>query len=151
MPEVFDQNGLRVIYPENWEVDENSTDEWPRSVSLQSPNSATWAVYMYDSTLLLEAAKSMQELASEALVAMQGNYDEIEASPALEDILDESAIGYDLNFYCLDLLILARIRVLEMGKFTYLFIAQGEDRDFNDNFAVFNAIRVSVLRASLGI
>ncbi|MFT7642541.1 MAG: hypothetical protein ACI9G1_004299, partial [Pirellulaceae bacterium] len=37
MPEVFDQNGLRVIYPENWEVDENSTDEWPRSVSLQSP------------------------------------------------------------------------------------------------------------------
>jgi hypothetical protein len=93
MPEVFDQNGLRVIYPENWEVDENSTDEWPRSVSLQSPNSATWAVYMYDSTLLLEAAKSMQELASEALVAMQGNYDEIEASPALEDILDESAIG----------------------------------------------------------
>ena len=150
MPETFDQNGLRIIYPENWEVDENSTAEWPRSVSLQSPSSATWAVYMYETADLLGSEKDMQELAGEALAAMQENYEELEANAAIEEVLDETAIGYDLHFYCLDLLVRCQIRVMEMGECTYLFIAQGEDRDFGDNLPVFNAIRTSVLRAGLG-
>ncbi|MFT7640105.1 MAG: hypothetical protein ACI9G1_001844 [Pirellulaceae bacterium] len=145
MPEVFDQNGLRVIYPENWEVDEHSTANWPKSVSLQSPSSATWSVYMYAS------GADVQELAAESLAAMQELYQGLEATPAVEDFLDEAAIGYDMHFYCLDLLIIGRIRVVEMGRFIYVVVTQGEDRDFADNLPVFTAMTTGVLRSALGI
>ena len=47
MPAVFEQFGVKLLYPENWSFGELELDEWPRSVTLQSPHTGFWTLHVY--------------------------------------------------------------------------------------------------------
>jgi len=88
------------------------------------------------------------ELASTALVAMQNEYDELDSEPVQEEISRMGLIGFDLNFYCLDLTNTAWIRAGSNYSATFLVICQAEDREFEEVSGVFQAMTASLLAAA---
>jgi hypothetical protein len=139
MSGIYDKEGVKFLYPENWEVSEESADELSRVISLQSPTSGFWTLHVY------EASAEPAELVAEARQTLAQEYDSLEAEPANEKIARVDTVGYDLEFYCLDLVVTARIRSFRQGKRTYLVLAQAESRDFEKLGDVFRAMTVSLL------
>lgn len=143
MTATFDKAGIQFQYPENWAIiDENLLDS-PRTVSLQSPGGGFWALMIYDPTA------DPEMLLAETLTQMREEYENLEASEIVERFDEIEGTGYEMYFYCFDLLICARAVVIPaIAEKTLLVIWQAEDRDFTKFEAVFRAITISLLRAS---
>ena len=141
MPAVYEKFGVRFQYPENWtlETDEASPDK--QSISVYSPGGAFWTVMSHSKPL------DTAELASTAMLAMSEEYDELDYEEAREQVAGTDMVGYDLNFYCLDLTNTAWIRACRGAAGTYLVICQAEDREFAQMAPVFRAITASLLKA----
>jgi hypothetical protein len=140
MTAIYNRSGLHFMYPENWELAEDSVDTVPRSILLQAPSGAFWSLDIHPFSV------SDEELLQHVVEAMRGEYPDLEAQPADEQIAGESASGYNLFFYCLDFIVAARVRALRLGHATYLWMYQAEDRDFDQLEPVFRAITVSMFR-----
>jgi hypothetical protein len=142
MPAVFDKLGIRFQYPENWTLESDATATDRQTISVYSPEGAFWMVMCHprDSDPL--------ELARTALAAMQNEYKELDSEPVREEIGDVELVGFDLNFYCLDLTNTAWIRAGYTKSTTYLLICQAEDREFEQVSAVFQAMTASLLAGS---
>ncbi len=54
-------------------------------------------------------------------------------------------VGYDLNFFYLDLTNTALIRCIRTDRATYAVFCQAEDREFDRVHAVFDAMTTSLL------
>jgi len=134
--------GIQFIHPENWLVVDEEVEEWPRSVSLQSPGTSFWSLHLYP----LTAEKGL--LLQEVVEAMTEEYDSLETRAVKGQIGEENAIGFDMHFYCLDLLVQAELRAFSHGRFTHLVLAQAESRDFDENRQLFQAITLSLMQSS---
>ncbi len=139
MTAKYDNLGIQFLYPENWRILEEELDDWPHGVTVQSPGSAYWELQVYPSRT------SRTKLTAEVLKVMQEEYGELETQVVTEDICQRPAIGYDLSFFCLDLLVTSRIRCLCVDQLTYLLIYQAESREFDRQHMVFEAITQSLL------
>jgi hypothetical protein len=139
MTAVFDQLGLRFQYPENWTVEKDATIAERLTVSVYSPEGAFWTVMRHP------ANTDSVELAEAALVAMQNEYQDLDSEKSRELVGEVELVGFDLNFYCLDLTNTAWIRAGGTGAATYLLICQAEDREFEQVSAVFQAMTASLL------
>lgn len=138
MPALYDKLGIRFQYPENWtlETDEPSTSA--QSVTVYSPDGAFWTVMLHP--LDSDAA----ELTEAAMLAMREEYDEIDCEEARDELAGVELVGYDLNFYCLDLTNTAWIRAGSNSASMFLIICQAEDRDFAKVSPVFRAMMASL-------
>jgi hypothetical protein len=139
MSGVYDREGVKFLFPENWELSDEGAGELPRVISLQSPTSGFWSLHVY------EGATEPDELASQVRDTMREEYDSLEAEPANERMGQTDTVGYDLEFYCLDMVATARVRAFRSGQFTFLMLAQAESRDFEKLADVFRAMTVSLL------
>lgn len=140
MPAEYDKFGARFQYPENWTIAEEDTDGWPKSLTLQSPKTGFWSVTAYDSPV------DPGELLDEALNTMRQEYDNIESTAFTAAIGEIETTGYDLEFYCLDFVVRAGLRVFERHGRTWLVLFQGEDREFQQIDLVFQAITFSLVQ-----
>jgi hypothetical protein len=138
MPAQYDRLDIRFLYPDNWTVEED-LDDWPHEITVQSPGSAYWELQVYPTRL------DPEELAAEVLRAMQAEYKDLESQPIAEDIGPWPVVGYNLSFFCLDLLIAYQFRCLCVAGHTYLLIYQAEDREFERQQLVFEAMTRSLL------
>jgi hypothetical protein len=139
MPAVFDKLGIRFQYPENWTLETDSTTPGRQSVSVYSPGGGYWSVMAHP------ANSDPAELATAALDIMKAEYDELDSESAQEEIGGVQLTGFDLNFYCLDLINSARIRVFSTQRANYLVICQAEDREFERLSPVFQAMTTSLI------
>lgn len=139
---TYEKFGIRVLYPENWTVQDEQLDEWPRSVSIQSPQGAYWELQVYPSRI------SPTRLTKQALSAMEQIYEDLEAEPVTEELGDVTATGYDLSFFCLDFLVTSRIRSFYAGSRTCILTCQAESREFDRQALVFSAMTQSLLGAA---
>lgn len=140
MTATYDRDGVCFQYPENWSLSEEPSGRDRLSVSVTSGSGAFWSVTVY------EPSFSARKLCHQALSAMRDEYEEVEVDSISEQIADESTMGYDLQFYCLDFLVRCRVLSLTtLGK-TILLTWQAEDRDFDSLKPVFYAITTSLLR-----
>lgn len=137
--------GIHFLYPDNWAVTDEQPDEWPRSVSVQSPSGAYWELQLYPSRM------NPAQLSKKVLQAMQEVYTDIEFKAVTEDLWDVSATGYDLDFFCLDFLVTSRIRCFWVGSHTCLLTCQAESREFDRQQQVFAAITKSFLNGGQGL
>jgi hypothetical protein len=144
MPALFDKLGIHFQYPENWTVEMDSAGAGRQTVSVYSPEGAFWTVMRHS------ADTDPVELAQTALLAMQNEYDELDSETAREQIGEVELVGFDLNFYCLDLTNTAWIRVGITKTATYLLICQAEDREFERISVVFRAMMTSLLSEASG-
>jgi hypothetical protein len=139
MAAVFDKLGIRFLYPENWTVETDDTAPGRQTISVYSPGGAFWTVMLHSQD------KDPVELARTALVAMQDEYDELDSEFAREEIEGVELIGFDLNFYCLDLTNTAWIRAGSSESSVLLMICQAEDREFEEISPIFQAMTASLL------
>jgi hypothetical protein len=136
---TYEKFGVRVFYPENWTVNDEQLEEWPRSVSLQSPHGAYWELQVYPTRI------SPARLIKQALKAMEEIYEDLEAEAVTEELWKVTATGYDLHFFCLDFLVTSRIRSFYTGSRTCLLTCQAESREFDRQQPVFSAMTKSLL------
>lgn len=139
MSSVYENQGLRFQYPENWTIEESRDEDGALQLTVSSPNTAFWSLSVYperrDVRLLLE----------EVLQAMQAEYPELEHEAADHWIEKTPLAGYDLNFYYLDLTNTAIVRVFQIKDSTCLLLAQAEDHELEVAEPVFQAMMSSLL------
>src|SRR5262245_35180960 len=95
MPHTFDNGTVRFMYPENWQVERQETEEgW--TVSVQSPGTAFLLISSY------EDRPAVKEVLDTTLTTLRQDYAELEAEPATEKIAAHQADGFDVDFFSLD-------------------------------------------------
>ncbi len=143
MPAVFQQFGVRFLYPENWVVQDEESDQWPRTVTLQSEQTSFWSLYLYPPDHDARAA------VTEVINSIRESYESLEVLPAKETVGDLETKGVDIAFFYLDLLVEARIRCLKTPSALVLWHAQAESREFDRMAPVFQAMATSLLASQV--
>jgi len=137
---TYDRHGIQFFYPENWKIQENRSGRDSHCVTLQSPESGFWMLHVY------ESRESLERLASEVKQSLQKEYQEVDVEPAVESIGGISMGGYDLQFYCLDFVVTARVRSFLLDGRACVLLSQAEDAEFDRIAPVFTAITTSLLQ-----
>lgn len=140
MPITFDNLGITFQYPDNWLLDEEEMRAGQSAVTIFSPGGAFWSVAMHT------GPSAPARMAQAALDAMRKEYDDLEVEPVSETVAGQELIGFDLNFFYLDLTNTAAIRSLRIDGVTYTIFFQAEDREYRDIGLVFAAMTLSLLR-----
>jgi hypothetical protein len=139
MPAEFNKLGISFQYPENWALDEEDALAGRRSVTVFSPGGAFWSISVHP------RSTDPMSLAEAAVGAMKAEYEGLEVEVAQETVAGREMVGYDLNFYCLDLTNTASVRCIRTDRATYTVFCQAEDREFDKIHAVFRAMTTSFL------
>lgn len=139
MTAVFEQHGLRIQYPENWELQQHQAGGQAVEIQIVAPSGAFWSLLAFDRSA--DAEKLMQEI----LRSINEQYESAESNPVVEVMGRFNASGHDTFFFYLDLLITHRMRCIESGDHKLLITWQAENREFDQIEPVFQAITVSLL------
>jgi len=139
MFKIHEQFGVRIPFPESWTVESAADGRWPDAVTLQSPGSAFFTL----TTRPPEADPA--ELLARTLAALKELYEDLEAHPVREELADAELRGFDINFYCLDFLVGASLRVFSAHGQEFMVLCQAEDREFDELRPVFQAMTLGVL------
>jgi hypothetical protein len=138
MPAVFEQDGIRFLYPENWTLERTELEDgW--SVTVQSPDTAFFSV-----TYEIGEA-DMASPAESALNALQEEYPMCEFDSAVETLAGQPAVGYDVRFYSLDLTNTAWIRSFACEDGCVLVLCEVNDLELDRNGPVLKAICKSLV------
>jgi hypothetical protein len=143
MPAVYENFGVRFLYPENWSITDVEDEGWPRSVTVQSQDTGFWSLHVYP------PAHELKPIVKELIAAIQAEFDDIEVLPAKEKFGETPTTGVDLAFFYLDVLVEAQIRCLRTPSATLVWMYQAESREFEAIEAVFQAIAVSMLQTQV--
>lgn len=135
---TFERDGVRFLYPENWELQAEQSDGGSWTVMVQSPDTAFLLVSLHPDAL--DAA----ELADQSLDALRAEYKELDAENVVESFAGQVAIGHDIDFITLDAAITCRTRCLESPNGPLLVMAQVSDYDFSTNDPVLRAMSASL-------
>jgi len=145
MPAVYQQFGVRFLYPENWSVLDEETGDWPRTVTLQSPETGFWTLQVFPPDQ--EARQAVLAI----IESIREVYPDLEVLPAKETIADAEAKGVDIAFFYLDLLVEARIRCVKTPSGVVLWHCQAESHEFDTLEPVFRAISTSLLHTQVAV
>ncbi|MFK7768883.1 MAG: hypothetical protein AB8B55_16805 [Mariniblastus sp.] len=141
MTAVYDKLGLSFLYPENWKLIDESESGTPHSITLETPDgSAIWTVHVYPESAVEE------DVLKETLATLQETYEDLEIAPYKGDLGGEPTNGVEALFYCLDFLVKAQLQFVRTEERLILFWTQAEDREFEKQEIVFNAISVGLLQ-----
>ena len=142
MPALFDKLGIAFQYPENWALDVDDAQPGAIAVTVTSPSGAFWSATMHPRDT------NPRELADIVLAAMRQEYQGLEFEPFRETVLGLPVVGYELNFFYVDLVGTAQVRAVEMPWTTFAIHCQAEDREFAEIEPVFQAMTLSLLQSS---
>jgi hypothetical protein len=137
MPAQFQQDGIRFLYPENWELDRQDNDAgW--TVSVQSPGTAFFLI-SYDAE-----RPEADLMADTALEALRSEYPSLESDAAVESLAGQPAVGHDVQFFSLDLTNTCWLRSFYTGSGTVLVMWQANDLELDRMGPVLRAICASI-------
>jgi hypothetical protein len=137
MAALFDQDGIKLLYPENWELQrEDSETGW--TLSLQSPGTAFLVISFYADM------PEMEVMAQAALDALKGEYEDLEADDCVETVAGQPAMGHDVRFFSLDLTNTCWIRSFYSAQGTVLVMWQINDLELPKLEPVLRAICASI-------
>ena len=137
MHEDFASDGLSFRYPVGWTLEREDSDEgW--TVLLQSPGTA-FALFRLDRSL-----PTPEEVVTTALNALKEDYPKLEAEPAIENLAGEMAIGHDIEFFSLDLVVHSWTRSFFGPAGTLLVLCQVSDVDADECEPLLRALRASL-------
>jgi hypothetical protein len=133
MPARYDGIGISLLYPDNW-VPQPSDGQDAPGVVLETPGGAFFSIHRF------AADADPSALLDRSVAAMREDYAELEESTWDRPI----GAGRELDFYCLDLVITARLWARPAGDGCLLIHMQGESREFDRQTPVFDAMLVSL-------
>ena len=143
MTKIYEGLGLKCLYPENWNLIEDSENGTAVSFTLESPSSAFMTVSEFPQAVSPETA------VEQCVDTMRQEYEGIEEDPYEPNLQFqgsplESVHALDLRFYYLDLLVISRLIAFRTGNRVFLIQIQSEDRDFETLEQVFHAMTDSM-------
>lgn len=145
MPVTYAKLGIRFEYPENWTLDEEEARDSRNAATVYAPSGAFWSVNLQPS----DDGEPLA-LADSVVETLKQEYPDFDEEPVRETLEGWELIGYEANFYCLDLTNTAQIRAVQSPYGTFVILTQAEDREFERLAPVFQAMTISLLRNSLG-
>lgn len=145
MPVNYAKLGIRFEYPENWTLDEEEARDTRNAATVYAPSGAFWSVNLQPSD-----GGGPMALADSVVDTLRQEYPDFDAEPIRETVEGWELVGYEANFYCLDLTNTAQIRAIRSPFGTFVILAQAEDREYQRLAPVFQAMIISLLRNSLG-
>jgi hypothetical protein len=137
----FDKLGVSFAFPDNWTVEEQPVDG-ADSVTVSSPGGAFWWLAVH------AARPPVADMVRAVVAGLRDEYAGADVEAVEEELAGRDLIGYDVNFYCLDLTTTAQIRGFQTGQATYVMLWQAEDREFELVRPVFEAITASLIRTA---
>jgi len=140
MPAVYDNQGVRFLYPENWSLDEQDDLAEGGTVSVISPGGAFWSIMKHSPGANLKA------LAGAIVESLREEYAELDVEPIRERVGGHDLVGFDLNFFCMELTNTAIVRGVDAKDGSFLIVYQAEDREFAEIEGVFRAMTISLLQ-----
>ncbi len=138
MPENYTGLGVRIMYPDNWKVE----DESEHSVTIESPGGSFFTVSRFD-TQNPESANVLDQAAQ----AMEAEYDIVEREERQTVVAGFMMNQLTQRFSFLDLIVVANFSLFTHGNSTYLLQTQGEDREMESMGAVFLAMTTSLCQS----
>lgn len=139
MSGVFDEHGIRFMFPENWTIINDAHGDAIADVMIQSPSGAFWTLQAFDDQL------AASELLETTLESLGQEYEDLETRDSELEIGGVSGTGKELSFFCLDFLVAGRVFVFSRGGCRLLVMYQAEQREFDEVEPVFRAITTSLL------
>jgi len=137
MAAQFEEDGIQLLYPENWELQREDTENgW--TIALQSPDTA-FMVMSFDADM-----PDTDAMAQTALDALKGEYEDLEADACMETVAGQPAVGFDVRFFSLDLTNSCWIRSFYSGRGTVLVMWQLNDLELDRHERVLRAICASI-------
>ncbi len=137
MAAQFHRDGIRFMYPENWEMDRQDNDAgW--TVSVQSPGTA-FLLVSYDPEM-----PEADVMADTALEALQSEYPGLESDRAVDSLAGQPAVGHDVQFFSFDLTNTGWLRSFYSGSGTVLVMWQANDLELDRVGPVLRAICASI-------
>jgi hypothetical protein len=139
MPSTFEKFGISFQYPDNWTLEQERGQGECKLVTVVSPGGAFWTVVIHPRPADPDA------ISRQVLETMKEEYEDLEAGAARETMVGRELVGYDMNFFYLDMTNSAQVRCLRSANRTYTIFYQAEDREFEKIEMVFRAITTSFL------
>jgi hypothetical protein len=136
MQTLYQTDGLRFEYPPDWEL---TTEQLEDGLSIMVSGAGT----TFCSFLLMPDRPAVATVLKNALDAYRESYDEIDSEAVEGRIADRPARGYDVDFYCLELLNSAWLRAFRTGRYTVFMMFQS-GFDEPDARSIFDSICASV-------
>lgn len=136
---TYDRSGVKLAFPENWMLEEDSDEDARLNLTISSPNTAFWSLILYSEVL------DLQHVTGQAVESLRQEYPDLESSEVEETLGVAALVGADVNFICLDLTVTTRIRAFHRGASTCLVLCQAEDRELAGADPVFRAITQSLI------
>ena len=138
MPATFDDHGLKLMYPENWELSDRAEGQ-PPGVLLETAGGGFFSVDQIDG----EDDDAIEALIEKTAETIREEYGEVE----IEEIKSAPVAGFyrgvEYRFYYLDLIIISRLMIV-LGKTDHdrdwAIQIQAESRDYDANETVFEAL-----------
>lgn len=140
MPAVFERFGVRLLYPENWQLIDVDADGMPYQFTLQSQGTAYWTLFIFP------PGHEVRPKVKEIIEGLQEEYKEVEVLPVEETLGETKTKGVDLAFFYLDLLVEAKIRTLRTPSATLIWHYMAESKEMDEREQVFKAIAISMLQ-----
>ncbi|HEY7428158.1 MAG TPA: hypothetical protein VH682_28250 [Gemmataceae bacterium] len=137
MRQQYQAEGISFRYPDDWRLErEESADGW--TVLLQSPGTAFL-------TLTCDrSGASTEEITAAALEALQEDYPALEASPQVDTLAGQMAVGHDIQFFSLDLTNTCWTRSIDSAAGVVLVLCQTNDLELEEYEPVLRAICASL-------
>lgn len=136
MPKEFSGFGIKMLYPDNWKVEE---EEGVDAVAFESPEGAFFSVSRID--------PSNADPMAEVQAAMAAEYERVEEEPLAKEVAGQELTGVTQRFVYLDLIIASHILIIPQGEERLLVQFQGEDRDMDNLDAIFSALLTSLYQS----
>lgn len=141
MQQVYAGHGVRFRYPAEWEVSEQR-EASQVSITVASPHTSFWTV------TVLSDRPDPEETVATVLAAFHDEYEEVDVYPAKARLCRRPTVACDLDFVCLELLNVARVRAIRTKAATVLVLYQGTDGEFAETGPILERITGSLTFAS---
>jgi hypothetical protein len=133
----FHEDGVSFDYPDSWRLEREPTENGWTAV-LQSPGTAFL-------TMTLDGdMPQMDAMAEAALEALRSEYPTLEASPQIDTLAGQMAVGHDMQFFSFDLTNSCWTRSLYTDAGTLLVLCQTSDLELAEYEPVLRAICASL-------
>jgi hypothetical protein len=137
MSKEFARSGFRIRYPDDWKLEsEETADGW--CTTLFSPDTAFLMLSYHGNEDDPTAVSDM------ALESLRESYPDLEAETVVETVAERPVVGYDVNFFTLDLTNTCWIRALEGSEGCLLMMGQCTDDELEEHGAAIRAIFASL-------
>ena len=143
MSGVFNEHGVRFMFPENWTMINEASSDAIVDVMLQAPSGAFWTIQTFPGEMQSSA------LLETAIASLKLEYEDLEVTAQKIDIAGNLGFGFELSFFCLDFLISGRLFAFVKADRIHLVLYQAELREFVAVEPIFRAITTSLLEAGV--